>query len=89
MPKYFRLALPIPRGARLIEWHPKPPPVELSRYETVTNTDRFVRTTLRQLDHCLKGETWLSGNWPLPMLLARLEAVGCVVELEDKRRTLQ
>jgi hypothetical protein len=89
MARYYRIGLPIPKGARLVRWQPKAPPVELSRYETVVNTDRFVRTTLRQLDHRLKGETWLSGNWPLPVLLARLEAVGCVIELEDKRRVLQ
>jgi hypothetical protein len=74
---------------RLVKWRPKAPPVELSRYETVTNTDRFVRTTLQQLGHALHGKPWLSGHRGLSSLLARLEAVGCYVELEDPQKAVQ
>jgi hypothetical protein len=79
----------MPPGVRLLRWEPKKPPIRLSECSTVTDTEKFIRTTLRQLEHALKGEGWLGGNWRLPVLLAHLEAVGCVVELEDKRRVLQ
>jgi hypothetical protein len=63
--------------------------VQLSRYATVTNTDGFIRATLRQLDAHLHGKTWLSGNWGVSALILRLEACGRVVELEDPRGALQ
>ena len=80
---------PMPAGVRLVRWEPKVPPVELSRYETVTNTDQFIRTTLRQLDAHLQGKTWLAGNWGPSTLIARLEAVGCDIVLENPRLVLQ
>jgi hypothetical protein len=90
MTRYYRvIALPVPKGVKLISWKPKPPPVRLSDYETVTDVDKFVRSVLRQLDHCLKGETWLAGNWSLEVLLKRLAMCGCVVELQDPGKAQQ
>jgi hypothetical protein len=80
---------PMPAGVRLIRWEPKDPPIRLSECSTVTNTEKFILTTLQQLDAHLKGKTWLAGNWGLSTLLARLEAVGCFVALEDPRRAHQ
>jgi hypothetical protein len=79
----------IPSGAHLVRWKPKTAPVELSLYSTVTDTEKFIRTTLAQLEAALKGQTWQSGNWGLSGLLARLEACGCVVVLDNPRRLLQ
>jgi hypothetical protein len=80
---------PMPAGVRLIRWEPKEPPVELSRYETVTDTSGFMTTTLKQLDAHLHGKTWLAGNWGLSVLIARLEAVGCYVALDNAKTALQ
>jgi hypothetical protein len=87
--KYRVLDLPVPKGARLISWRPKTPPIRLSDYETIIDTILFVTTTLRQLDAHLRGQYWLSGNWGLQGLLGRLEACGCVVGLDDPRRAQQ
>ena len=79
----------MPSGVQLVAWSPKAAPVELSRCETVVDTEKFIRTTLHQLQAALEGRKWQSGNWGLSGLLERLAAVGCLVALENPRRALQ
>ena len=79
----------MPAGVRLVSWNPKAAPVRLSECSTVTDTEKFIRTTLMQLEAALQGKGWQSGNWGLSGLLARLEACGCVVALDDPRKALQ
>ncbi len=79
----------MPAGVRLIRWEPKTAPVRLSECSTVTDTEKFIRTTLMQLAARLSGKDWLAGGWGLSGLLARLEACGCVVALDDPRKALQ
>jgi hypothetical protein len=81
--------LAMPAGVRLIRWQPVPAPVRLSECSTVTDTEKFIRTTLTQLEAALEGRNWQSGNWGLSGLLERLAAVGCVVELRDRKKMLQ
>jgi hypothetical protein len=78
----------MPAGVQLIRWAPKAAPVQLSWCETVTDTEKFIRTTLRQVDARLHGKNWLAG-WALSVLLDRLEACGCHVALDDPRKALQ
>jgi hypothetical protein len=77
-----RPAMPV--GVRLLRWEPKQPPVQLSRYETVTDVDRFTRSTLLQVEARLHSNDWLAGNWTLSTLIDRLAAVGCHVVLDDE-----
>jgi hypothetical protein len=79
----------MPAGVRLVSWNPKAAPIRLSQCETVTDTGKFIRSTLRQLEAALEGRSWQSGNWGLSGLLERLAAVGCMVALENPRRALQ
>jgi hypothetical protein len=79
----------MPAGVRLVSWSPKAAPVQLSECSTVTDTEKFIRTTLMQLAACLSGKDWLDGGWGLSGLLARLEACGCIVALDDPLKTLQ
>lgn len=79
----------MPAGVRLVEWRPKAAPVQLSQCSTVTDTEKFIRTTLMQLAARLSGKDWLDGGWGLSCLLARLEACGCVVALDDPLKVLQ
>ena len=79
----------MPAGVRLVSLSPKAAPVRLSEYSTVTDVDLFIRSTLQQLDARLSGKDWLAGGWGLSGLLARLEACGCVVALDDPRMELQ
>jgi hypothetical protein len=79
----------MPAGVRLVSWSPKAAPVRLSECSTVTDTEKFIRTTLIQLAAALEGRSWQSGNWGLSGLLERLAAVGCLVALENPRRALQ
>ena len=79
----------MPAGVRLIRWEPKAAPVRLSECSTVTDTEKFIRTTLMQLEARLSGKDWLDGGWGLSGLLARLEACGCVVALDDPLKALQ
>jgi len=76
-------------GVKLILNALKPPPVRLSRYSTVVDVEKFISTTLMQLDARLNDKHWQSGNWTASDLLARLEACGVVVELDDPRRARQ
>ena len=80
---------PMPAGVRLIRWEPKVAPVQLSPCSTVTDVDLFICSTLRQLAAALEGRSWQSGNWGLSGLLARLEACGCRVALDNPRKALQ
>ncbi len=79
----------MPPGTRLLSYAPVTSPVRLSQSETVIDTGKFIESTLRQVDARLHGKDWLAGNWPLSELLARLAAVGCVVELENGKAMLQ
>lgn len=79
----------MPSGVQLVSWNPKAAPVRLSPCSIVTDTDKFIRTTLAQLAARLSGKAWLDGGWGLSGLLARLEACGCQVVLDDPRKALQ
>ena len=79
----------LPAGVRLVSWNPKTAPVRLSPCSTVTDTEKFIRTTLMQLAARLSGKDWLAGGWGLSGLLTRLEVCGCVVALDDPRKALQ
>ena len=82
--------VPIPEGALLVRWELLPPPVELPGCGTVVDVEMYVTTTLRQVEAHLRGESsWRSGNWPLWVLLERLEMCGCVLRLADPKRALQ
>jgi hypothetical protein len=78
----------MPAGVRLIRWEPEDAPVQLSRCETATDIDGFIRSTLRQVEARLLGKNWLAGNWPLSILIDRLDAVGCHVQIDDPRKDL-
>jgi hypothetical protein len=79
----------MPPGARLVSWQPKAAPVRLSRCTTVTDVERFIGVTLAQLAAHSNGKHWVGGNWGLQGLLARLEACGCVVKLDNPKRVFQ
>ena len=78
----------MPAGVRLVRWEPKIAPVELSRCETVVDVDKFIRSTLMQVEARLHGKDWLAG-WTLSTLIDRLAAVGCHVTLDDGKAALQ
>jgi hypothetical protein len=79
----------MPVGVRLISWSPKDAPVQLSECSTVTDVDLFIRSTLRQVEARLSGKDWLAGGWGLSGLLARLEACGCCVALDNPLEAVQ
>jgi hypothetical protein len=79
----------MPPGVRLIRWEPKARPVQLSRCSTVTDVDKFIRSTLRQVEARLHGKSWLAGGWTLSTLLERLEVCGCFVKLDNPRQAVQ
>lgn len=79
----------MPAGVRLIRWEPKAAPVRLSEYSVVTDVQRFITSTLRELDNRLRGRKFLDGGWGMSGLLNRLEACGCIVGLDDPGKALQ
>lgn len=79
----------IPAGVRLVRYAPKAAPVRLSNCSVVTNVEKFVETTLKQLDARLNGKPWHAGNWPLSGLIERLAAVGVDVVLDNPKQALQ
>jgi hypothetical protein len=74
----------MPPGVGLVRWEPLPAPVRLNRCITVTDTSRFIESTLRQLDKRLRGDDWGAGNWSISELVGRLECVGVGVALIDR-----
>jgi glutathione S-transferase len=76
-------APPLPAGVRLIQWEPRQAPFALSKYAVVTDAEKFIATTLKQLDARLQRTTWVAGNWSLSELVCRLESAGCYVVIED------
>ena len=79
----------IPSGVRLIRWEPKTAPVQVSACSTVTDVKKFIFSTLRQVEARLQDIDWRAGNWTLSTLIDRLEACGCLVELDNPRQALQ
>jgi len=79
----------MPPGVKLVRWELLPAPVQINRCTTVTNPQRFIESTLRQLAARLSGNDWGAGNWSVSELLAFLESVGVTVELQDDPRWLQ
>ena len=79
----------MPAGVRLVRWGPKADPIELPQGSVVTDVEKFIGTTLAQLDAKLNGKSWQAGNWPLSTLIERLAACGCIVALDDPRKALQ
>ena len=73
---------PMPPGVRLLKWEPKTPPVAVVRKGIVSNVDRFIGATVRQLGARLEGKDFLAGNWSLRELVDRLEQVGVHVQVE-------
>jgi len=73
---------PMPPGVRLLKWDPKTPPVAIVRMGIVSNVDKFIGATVRQLRARLEGKDFLAGNWSLRELVDRLEQVGVAVEIE-------
>jgi hypothetical protein len=77
----------MPPGVRLLKWEPKIPPVAIVRMGIVSNVDKFIDATLRQLRARLEGKDFLAGNWSLRELVDRLEQVGVHVQVEhDEKR---
>jgi hypothetical protein len=79
----------MPAGVRLVHWEPKADPIELPQGSVVTDVEKFVRTTLAQLDAKLNGKSWQAGNWPLSTLIGRLAAVGVEIALDDPKQAWQ
>ena len=73
---------PMPPGVRLVKWAPKKPPVAIVRMGVVTNVDKFIGATLRELRARLEGKDFLAGNWSLRELVDRLEQIGVEVKVE-------
>src|SRR5271165_6292868 len=40
---------PMPKGARLLQWAPEPPPVAIESWAVVNDVPKFIQTTLGQL----------------------------------------
>jgi hypothetical protein len=72
----------MPPGGRLVKWAPKKPPVAIVRMGVVTNVDKFIGATLRELRARLEGKDFLAGNWSLRELVDRLEQIGVEVKVE-------
>jgi len=74
---------PMPPGIRLLKWQPKTLPVVIVRMGIVSNVDKFIDATLRQVRARLEGKDFLAGNWSLRELVDRLEQVGVSVTIES------
>jgi hypothetical protein len=49
----------------------------------VSNVDKFIGATLRELRARLEGKDFLAGNWSLRELVDRLEQAGVSVTVES------
>jgi hypothetical protein len=74
---------PMPPGVRLLKWEPKDPPIAIVRMGIVSNVDKFIGATLRELRASLDGKDFLAGNWSLRELVDRLEQAGVSVTVES------
>jgi hypothetical protein len=73
----------MPPGVRLIHWCPKESPIAIESCAVVTDTARFVRTTLEQLRMALaQPKRWV--GWSVPQLVDRLAQVGVLVAVDSK-----
>ena len=90
---YGQTPLPLINGRKappgLVGRKPVPATVLLNSCLTVIDTEQFIRATLRQIEARLAGDAWKAGNWSLPELMERLEAVGVTVTLPEASGRLQ
>ena len=70
----------LPRGIRLIRWHPKKPPVMIESYAVVTDVQKFIEAELRELDARLHAPVQIRGGFGVFTILDWL--AQCGVELE-------
>jgi hypothetical protein len=78
----MRASIPaMPPGVRLIQWSLKEPPVCLEAYSLVTDTTKFVQSTLGQIQRLLEDPGAKVG-WTLPQLIDRLAQVGVIVAVD-------
>jgi len=52
----------MPAGVRLVSWSPRGSPVQLSECSIITDTEKFICTTLRQVEVLFQGK----GGWTPP-----------------------
>jgi hypothetical protein len=76
----------MPAGVRLLRWDLKPAPIEMSRLSVVLDPQKFVETTLRQLEAAIQGKPWAAGNWSVRDLCERLEQVGIQVHVQEMEK---
>jgi len=50
----------------------------------VTNVDKFIAATLRELRARLEGKDFLAGNWSLRELIERLDQVGVKLKVDGQ-----
>ena len=74
----------MPAGVRLLAWKPKHPSVALSVFSVVNDTQKFILSTLQQLEAALRVNPWAAGNWTVRDLCERLEQVGVRIEVVEK-----
>ena len=53
----------MPPGVRLLKWEPKTPPVAIVRMGIVSNVDKFIGATLRELRARLEGKDFVAGKY--------------------------
>jgi len=75
---------PMPPGVRLLKWEPRNPPIAIVRMGIVTNVDKFIAATLRELRARLEGKDFLAGNWSLRELIERLDQVGVKLKVDGQ-----
>ena len=84
--------LDMPAGVRLLRWEPKQTPIAVTTFSVIIDTQKFIESTLQQLEAVLQGKSWVAGNWSVRDLLERLEQVGVTVEVireNDHREVLR
>jgi hypothetical protein len=80
-----RREIPMPAGVRLLRWALKPAPIEINKVSVILDPQKFVETTLRQLEAAIQGKPWAASNWSVRDLCERLEQVGVRVDVAQKR----
>jgi hypothetical protein len=73
---------PLPNRVLVVDWHPKQPPVALTRFSIVGDVHSFILASLGDLEAALAGREWLAGNRSVREILERLEQVGVKLRVE-------
>ena len=67
-----------------MKYEPKTAPIHIAGAGEILDVEKFIATTLKELDARFRGDSWGAHNWTVETLVSRLAAVGVQVSIDKQ-----